>query len=102
MDSIRIKVERLILIASVAFFLVLYLSSTSGVFFFIVLALVWTSILLFLKYLRGFFKNFQPKKATLINLSLLVTCLLATLILVESFLWIYQLNPKVRQRIDMP
>jgi lysophospholipase L1-like esterase len=102
MDSIRIKVERLILIGLVPPFLIFYLSSTSGVLFFTVLALIWTSILFFLKHLGGFFPHFQAKRTGLSNLLLLVTSVMVALILIESFLWICQLKPQIPQRIAMP
>jgi lysophospholipase L1-like esterase len=102
MDSIRIKFESLILIGLVPPFLIFYLSSTSGVLFFTVLALIWTSILFFLKRLGGFFPHFQPKRTGLSNLLLLVTSVMVALILIESFLWICQLKPQIPQRIAMP
>lgn len=102
MDSTRIKLEKLILIGLMSPFLVFYLSVTSGVVFFIFLALILVSSLLFLKRLGAFFPYFQRKKSFLNNLLLVGTSIMLSLIVIESFLWIYQMRPETQQKLVMP
>jgi lysophospholipase L1-like esterase len=102
MDSVRIKLEKLILIGVIPAFLAFYLPATSGVFFFIALSLILISSLVFLKRLGAFFAYFQRRKSFLNNLLLTVTCTMLSLILFESFLWILQSRPKNQQKLVMP
>jgi lysophospholipase L1-like esterase len=102
MNSTRIKREKLILIGLVPIFFIFYLSRTSGVVIFIVLSLILISSLLFVKHLGAFFPYFQRNKTLLNNLLLVVTSVMLSLIVIESFLWIYQSKPETQQKLVMP
>lgn len=102
MDSTRLKIEKLISIGLIPIFFMFYLSRTSGVVTFIVLSLVLISSLLFVKRLVTFSPYFQRKKSFLNNLLLLVTSVMLSLIVIESFLWIYQSKPEIKQELVMP
>ncbi len=102
MDSARIKIEKLILVGLVPIFFIFYLFRTSGVVIFIVLSLILISSLLFVKHLGAFFLYFQQEKVFLNNLLLVVTSVMLSLIVIESFLWIYQSKPETQQKLVMP
>jgi len=102
MDSTRIKIEKLILVGLLPIFFIFHLSRTSGVVIFIVLSLILISSLLFVKHLGAFFLYFQRKKFFLNNLLLVVTSVMLSLIVIESFLWIYQSKPETQQKLVMP
>lgn len=102
MDSVRIKLEKLVLTGVIPAFLAFYLPATSAVVFFIALYLILISSLFFLKRLGAFFAYFQRRKSFLNNLLLTVTSIMLSLILFESFLWIFQSRPKTQQELVMP
>ena len=102
MDSVRIKLEKLILIGLTPAFLAFHLRATSGVVFFIALSLILISSLVFLKRLGAFFAYFQRRKSFLNNLLLTVTSIMLSLILFEFFLCIFQSRPEEQQKLVMP
>jgi lysophospholipase L1-like esterase len=102
MDSVRIKLEKFVLIGVIPAFLAFYLPATSGVVFFTALSLILISSLVFLKRLGAFFPYFQRRKSFLNNLLLTVTSIMLPLILFESFLWIFQSRPENQQELVMP
>ena len=102
MDSVRIKVEKLTLFGVMPAFLAFYLPATSGVVFFIALSLILISSLVFLTRLGAFFPYFQRRKSFLNNLLLTVTSIMLSLILFESFLWVFQSKPENQQKLVMP
>ncbi len=102
MDSTRIKIEKLILIGLSSIFFFFYLSRTSGVVVFIILFLGLISSLLFVKRFGTFLPYFQRKNVFINNLLLVVTSVTLSLIVIESFLWIYQSKPETKHKLVMP
>ncbi len=96
-----IKIEKLILIGFIPNVFIFYLSRTSGVVIFIVFSLILISSLLFVKHLGAFFPYFQEKKSFLNNLLLVVTSVMLSLIVIESFLLMYQSKPETKQKLVM-
>ena len=101
-SSFRLKLEISILIGLLPILLLFYLSLTSGVIFFVILAVILTSILLFLKSLKWFFPLIKRMKSFLNRILLVTASVMMTIILIESFLWAYQLKPQGTQQIVMP
>jgi lysophospholipase L1-like esterase len=102
MDSTRIKIEKLILLGLVPVFFILCLPRTSGVVTFIVLSLIFISSLFFVKHLGAFSLYFERKKFFLNNLLLAVASAMLSLIVIESFLWIYQSKAETKQKLVIP
>jgi lysophospholipase L1-like esterase len=102
MDSNRIKLEKLILMGLVPIFFIFYLFRSSGVVIFIVLFIIIISSLFFVKYLGTFFPYLNRKRIFFNNLFLTVTSVMLLLIVIESFLLIYQPTPEAQQKLVMP
>ena len=102
MDSTRIKIEKLILMGLVPIFFIFYLFRTSGIIIFIVLLIILISSLFFVKHLGIFLPYLQRKKIIFNNLLLMVTSVMLVLIVIESFLWIYQPRPETQEKLVMP